>query len=148
MIRLLITGAALAVVSPALAQQAEPADPANPVGTTAADPAAAQTAPAGTAGASQPAGATTAAQPANNATQVAAVVDSEFPVYDADKSGQLDKAEFSKWIIALKREEIKTTGQALPEAQLTAWASSAFTAADADKNSNVTKAELTSYLGG
>lgn len=117
-----MTGAALAIAGPALAQEM-------------------QTAPAG---AETP----TAETPANATNQVAAVVDSEFPVYDADKSGALEQPEFSKWILALKAQEMKSTGTTMPQAELTAWASAAFATADADKSASVTKAELTSYLGG
>lgn len=130
MLRILMTGAALALAAPALAQDQQIADPAaTPATSGQADP-------------------TAAAASANAPAQVASVVESEFPVYDADKSGQLDQNEFSRWMLALKDQEMKSTGKAMPQQELTAWASSAFTTADADKSSTVTKAELTQYLGG
>ncbi|CAN5169964.1 hypothetical protein BH10PSE12_BH10PSE12_25370 [soil metagenome] len=82
------------------------------------------------------------------ATSVAAIVDSEFPAYDADKSGQLEQPEFAKWMIALKDQELKATGKSLPPAEVTAWASGAFTSADADKSTAVSKPELVKYLSG
>ena len=96
-----------------------------------------------------PAVAQEAAQPASPASQtesVAAIVDSEFPAYDANNDGQLDKAEFSRWMVALKDQEMKTTGQALAPAEITAWADGAFATADADKSVTVSKPELISYL--
>lgn len=75
-------------------------------------------------------------------------MDSEFPAYDADKSGQLEKAEFSKWVVALKDQEMKSTGKTLQPAEVTAWADGAFVTADADKNGTITKEELVSYLSG
>lgn len=130
MIRTLLCTTALLIAAPAMAQTATPAQ----------DPAAAQTAPAQ--GQAQP----QAAQPAGNS--VASIVDSEFPAYDVDKSGQLEKAEFGKWMVALKDQEMKTTGKTLPPAQVTAWADGAFTSADANKDGIVSKEELVKYLSG
>jgi hypothetical protein len=81
-------------------------------------------------------------------TSVESIVDAEFPAYDANKSGQLEQPEFTKWMVALKEQEIKSTGKALPAAEVTAWANGAFTSADADSNAAVTKAELIKYLTG
>jgi hypothetical protein len=129
MIRTLLLTSAMLVAAPALAQQAAPADPA------------AQAAPASPA---EP----QAAQPANPANSVAAIVESEFPAYDTNKDGQLDQGEFSRWMVALKDQEMKATGKTLPRAEVTAWASGAFTTADADKSISVSKPELISYLSG
>ena len=98
MIRTLLLTSAMLVAAPALAQQAAPADPA------------AQAAPASPA---EP----QAAQPANPANSVAAIVESEFPAYDTNKDGQLDQGEFSRWMVALKDQEMKATGKTLPLAQ-------------------------------
>ena len=141
MLRILLTGAAVALASPVMAQEmqqnAVPSDPAAATSSTqAASPAGADTS------------ATAAAQTSPSATQVSTVVDAEFPVYDADKSGQLEEAEFAKWMLALKNQEMQATGKSVPQEQLAAWASAAFASADADKSSSVSKAELTSYLGG
>ncbi|HUD91050.1 EF-hand domain-containing protein [Sphingobium sp.] len=143
MIRAFFLTTALAVAAPAMAQQATSSDqgmtpsttqPAQP--TAPAAPAQPQTAPA------QP------AAPANPATSVASIVDSEFPAYDANGDGQLDKAEFSRWMVALKDQEMKATGTTLPAEQVTAWADGAFTSADSDKSTTISKPELISYLSG
>lgn len=147
MLRILMTGAVLALAAPALAQDQQTADPAA-TPDAAATPYPATTPDAAATPSPEQADPTAATATANDPSQVASVVETEFPVYDADKSGQLDQNEFSKWILALKEQEMKSTGQTMAQAELTAWASSAFTTADADKNSNVTKEELTQYLGG
>lgn len=142
MIRMLLCTTALLAAAPALAQQADPAaQTAVPAQDQAAQDPAAQS-PAGQAPAAQ-------AQPAEaSATNVAAVVESEFPTYDADKSGSLSKAEFAKWMTALKKEEVKSTGETLSDSKIAAWANGAFASADKDKNRKVSKAELIGYLGG
>jgi hypothetical protein len=131
MFRTLLITTALAASVPALAQTADPATPASPAQSqgSAATPAA-------------------PAAPANPATAVATIVDSEFPAYDANKDGQLDQSEFSRWMVALKNQEMKATGATLPAEQVTAWASGAFTTADKDKSTSVSKPELISYLSG
>ncbi|QGP78153.1 EF-hand domain-containing protein [Sphingobium sp. CAP-1] len=88
------------------------------------------------------------ATPAAPASGVAAIVDAEFPAYDANKDGQLDQAEFSRWMVALKTQEMKATGSQLPADQVTTWANGAFTTADTDKNSTISKPELIHYLSG
>lgn len=85
---------------------------------------------------------------AGAAGRVAAVVDQGFPLYDADGSGELDKAEFSKWVLELKAQEMKATGATMPPEELTAWAAASFTMADTDGNGRIGKAELVRYLGG
>ena len=135
MIRAILFTTALALTAPAMAQQTMGADPAMP-------PATPQTAqPAAPA---QPQSATPA-QPAP-AASVASIVDSEFPAYDANSDGQLDQSEFSRWMVALKSQEMKATGQQLPADQVTAWANGAFSTADADKSSMISKPELITYL--
>ncbi|AJR26534.1 MULTISPECIES: EF-hand domain-containing protein [Sphingobium] len=88
------------------------------------------------------------AQPATPGDAVASIVDTEFPAYDQNHDGQLDKAEFSRWMVALKDQELKATGQSLPPAEVTAWADGAFVTADADKSMSVSKPELIAYLSG
>ena len=135
MIRAILFTTALALTAPAMAQQTMGADPAmSPATPQAAPPAA----PA------QPQSATPA-QPAP-AASVASIVDSEFPAYDANSDGQLDQSEFSRWMVALKSQEMKATGQQLPADQVTAWANGAFSTADADKSSMISKPELITYL--
>jgi hypothetical protein len=91
-------------------------------------------------------GAATPAQ--SHADSVASIVDSEFPAYDANNDDQLDKAEFSRWMIALKDQEIKSRGQKLAATDVTTWADGAFNTADTDKNTAISKPELISYLSG
>jgi hypothetical protein len=137
---LLIT-TALAASAPVLAQTA--ADPAaQPVGPATPAAPAAPAQPQGDAATATP------SAPANPAASVASIVDSEFPAYDGNKDGQLDQAEFSRWMVALKTQEMKATGASLPAEQVTAWASGAFTTADKDKSTSVSKPELISYLSG
>ncbi|RJG56682.1 EF-hand domain-containing protein [Sphingobium terrigena] len=137
MIRTLLVTTALAIAAPAMAQQtatpqsATPAAPATPAEPQAATPEAA-----------------TPATPANPTNAVASIVDTEFPAYDANSDGQLDQSEFSKWMVALKDQEMKATGKTLPAEQVTAWANGAFTTADADKSVSVSKPELVTYLSG
>ncbi|WP_176590422.1 EF-hand domain-containing protein [Sphingobium sp. EM0848] len=93
--------------------------------------------------------------PQDNATQaapsgdgVAAIVDTEFPAYDQNHDGQLDRTEFSRWMVALKDQEMKATGKSLAPAEVTAWADGAFVTADTDKSGTVSKPELIAYLSG
>jgi Ca2+-binding EF-hand superfamily protein len=79
---------------------------------------------------------------------VTSIVDAEFPSYDANQSGQLERPEFTKWMIALKTQEIKAGSKALPASELTAWANGAFTSADTDGSAAVSKSELIKYLSG
>lgn len=114
MVRILIAGSALALASPALAQET------------------------GTAGAAA----------GSAASQTAQVVESEFPVYDADRSGYLNASEFSKWLVTLKQQDLKTSGKTMSNTEMNAWVSAAFATADADRSTTVSKDELTGYLGG
>jgi hypothetical protein len=131
MVRILLLSAAIAVTAPAMAQTAPEQGvlPSAPQAATPAAPAAPST-------------------PANPATAVASIVDSEFPAYDANKDGQLDQSEFSRWMVALKTQEMKATGSQLPTDQVMAWANGAFTTADKDKSISISKPELISYLSG
>ena len=88
------------------------------------------------------------AQPATSGDAVASIVDTEFPAYDQNHDGQLDKAEFSRWMVALKDQELKATGKSLPPAEVTAWADGAFVTADTDKSATISKPELIVYLSG
>lgn len=142
MFRTILMTTAIALAAPAMAQTAAPAGASPTEGTT---PVAPQEAMPASPSASQSA---TPAQPANPANSVATIVDTEFPAYDANSDGQLDKAEFGKWMVALKDQEMKATGKTLPPQQVTAWADGAFTTADKDKSSSVSKAELVAYLSG
>ncbi|MES2158724.1 MAG: EF-hand domain-containing protein [Pseudomonadota bacterium] len=140
MIRTILFTTAMAIAAPAMAQQtAMPDQAATPAAPQAATPAA----PA------EPQVATPqAATPANPTNAVASIVDTEFPAYDANSDGSLDQSEFSKWMVALKDQEMKATGKTLPAEQVTAWANGAFTTADADKSTSISKPELVTYLSG
>ncbi|MEJ7933448.1 EF-hand domain-containing protein [Sphingobium sp. AN558] len=120
MIRTILFSTALAVTAPALAQ----------------------------APTTQPAATSQAGAPQSPAAAVASIVDTEFPAYDGNKDGQLDQSEFSRWMVALKDQEMKATGKTLPADQVSAWASGAFTTADKDKSVSISKPELISYLSG
>lgn len=137
MVRFFLCSAMLAISAPAIAQDVAPASP------QAADPA--PTSPQAAEPAPTSPQATT---PSNPADAVASVVEGEFPSYDANGDGQLDQAEFGRWMTALKEQEMKATGKTLPPAEVTAWASGAFTTADTDKSASVSKVELVSYLSG
>ncbi|WP_066521785.1 EF-hand domain-containing protein [Sphingobium cloacae] len=144
MLRTMIFTTALAMAAPAIAQDATmPQQPA-PGAATPAQPGSAQPGTAQPGAGAQP----EAAQPSSQAATVASIVESEFPAYDTNKDQQLDKAEFSKWMVALKDQEMKATGKTLPPAEVTAWAEGAFATADVDKSGTVSKSELVSFLGG
>jgi len=151
MLRYALLASALAITTPAFAQelttepvpeQAAPA-PAAPAATPApqemapateeAAPATAQAAPAPQAAPAQP-------------TSVAEVVKAEFPAYDKDSTGDLSKTEFSQWLIALRTKA--EPGAAADKVALTAWAGKAFAQADKDKSASVTQTELTTFLSG
>ena len=149
--QMLLIGAA-AVSFPALAQTtAPPADPAAPP--TAIEPATApdatmpaEPAPAPAPDASAPPAATEAAPAAAAATptQIAQIVEKEFPTYDADANGDLNNAEFASW---MKKLRAATEPSVDPEsADVKTWIGQAFAAADGDKSGAVNKTELTGFL--
>lgn len=126
--QMLLIGAA-AMSFPALAQEAPPASDPMAASEPAPD-AATQPAPASG----------TAATP----TQVAQIVDQEFPTYDADSTGDLNEAEFAAW---MKKLRAATDPAVDPEsADVKTWIGQAFAAADADKSKSVSKSELTGFL--
>ena len=95
----------------------------------------------------QPATATPSQSPTEKpADTVASIVDSEFPAYDANGDGQLDKAEFSRWMVALKDQEMKSSGEKLAATEVIAWTDGAFKTADTDKSTSISKPELITYL--
>lgn len=127
-------------VMPAPAAPAAPAPAPGPV-----DPAAAPAAPAPAA-----APAPIAAAEPTKEQQVAQIVDAEFASYDGDGDGNLTKAEFAKWIIAM-RDAAQTQGAELPTLDKAAkdkWANAAFSTADTDKSRKISKVEMSSYLLG
>lgn len=131
MLRILTASSLLALAAtPALAQQAEPI--ANPEPGTAAQPA-------------EPA---TAAAPdaLPKEVTVAKLVDTEFPTYDANKNGDLDQPEFTKWVLAL--HEAGGTAKQADAATKAKWAKDAFAAADSDKSKKISKTEMNKFLLG
>lgn len=124
---LLIAASALALSTPALAQM-EPASPGQPA-TTAPAPGQPMTTPD--------------VVPMATPTDPKALIASEFPSYDKDASGMLDKSEFAAWMGALKA---KSGEKPMPAAEMTKWSDGAFATADKDKSKAVTLAELQTYL--
>ena len=113
-----------------------PVAPAAPATTTDAMPATPQAAP-------QTAAAAPAEQPATG-SQVAQVVDTEFPTYDKDGDGKLSQVEFSAWMVALKTKSDPATKADSPATKK--WNTAAFVQADTDKSKSVSKDELTGFL--
>jgi hypothetical protein len=163
MLKYVFLASAMAISVPAFAQEVTPAASTAPVTETAApvtdetapqttttgkpgtDPAATvtpgnQEAPATAEAAPAPAPAQTGPTPA----QIAQVVDSGFPTYDADKNGALSKPEFTSWMVALRTATEPSFSATAPETQT--WITQAFTQADADKSTTVTNAELKTFL--
>lgn len=159
--QVLLIGAA-AISFPALAQEAPPSPGATPpteqpeaapmpdsapapADTTAPAPtepatdtmAPASEAPAQTAPAPSSSAAATPAQ-------IAQIVETEFPTYDGDKSGDLSAAEFGAWMKKLRTAQDPAVD---PEsADVKSWIDQAYGAADADKSGSVTKEELVAFL--
>ncbi len=135
-------GAAMMVSAPVLAQVTP-----GPAQTT---PAAPQAAPATTADAAQTvqpaadASVSTQGQVQANGSQIAQVVDTQFPTYDKDGDGKLNKAEFAQWMVALKSQTDPSTKADAPATKK--WVGSAFAQADTDKDKTVSKTELTGFL--
>ncbi|MES2339879.1 MAG: EF-hand domain-containing protein [Pseudomonadota bacterium] len=149
--------------TPPTAQTADPAStsttaaqdapiPGAPVTDTA--PAEQATAPSpqtmpGTPPATQPAeqvaaAPTDPAAPVTGATQIAQVVNTEFPTYDKNSDTNLDKAEFGAWMVALRTASDPATKAGDPAT--VKWVDGAFASADTDRSKVVSKAELTAYL--
>jgi len=144
---MLLIGAA-AVSFPALAQTTPPAsDPA-----TAAQPAPAPDtaspapAPAPDASTTPPASNEPAPSGAAAAspTQIAQIVEQEFPTYDGDKNGDLNEAEFGAWMKKLRAATDPSTD--VESAEVKTWIGQAFASADGDKSGAVNKTELTGFL--
>lgn len=142
MMKYAFLGAAMMVSAPVLAQ----VTPA-PAQTT---PAAPQAVPATTADAAQTAqpaadaSVSTQGQVQANGSQIAQVVDTQFPTYDKDGDGKLNKAEFAQWMVALKSQTDPSTKADAPATKK--WVGSAFAQADTDKDKTVSKTELTGFL--
>lgn len=147
--QMLLIGAA-AISFPALAQTTPPAsDPA-----TTAQPAPAPSpdtaSPAPAPGASTTPTPPASSQPAPSGaaaatpTQIAQIVEQEFPTYDGDKNGDLNEAEFGAWMKKLRAATDPSTD--VESAEVKTWIGQAFASADGDKSGAVNKAELTGFL--
>ncbi len=79
------------------------------------------------------------AAPAASTNPVADKVAADWSKYDSGNKGNLNKAEFGKWMTDLRT----AAGQKAPDA---AWLKTAFTQTDTDKNAKVSAAELTAFL--
>lgn len=133
---LMIAASALALSTPALAQM-EPATP--PASTTQST----TTTQMPTPSAGQPATTTSETTATATVADPKALIASEFPTYDTDTNGNLDKIEFAAWMGALKA---KTDAKPMPAAEMKKWSDGAFATADTDKSKTVTLAELQTYL--
>lgn len=145
---------ALAAAAPAIAQQADPmAQPSAPItaqsetvqAPTAVEP---SSQPMTTAPTATPAPEATAA--VTQESQVTALVETEFPSYDADKTGELSRSEFSTWVLALqaKASEVDVNAKKMDDAAKAKWAKDAFASADTDKSKKISKAEVVKFLLG
>jgi hypothetical protein len=86
----------------------------------------------------------TAATPPAGADQVATVVQTEFPTYDANKDGKLERVEFASWMVKLKQaSDPKASAES---ASTRKWVSAAFAQADTDKSQSVSQPELIGFL--
>ena len=163
MLKYALLAGAMTIAAPVLAQMAPqtaanpapaatttPVAPATPATTTDAAPVTQQAAPASpttAAPAGTPAPQTATAAPAEQpatGSQVAQVVDTEFPTYDKDGDGKLSQMEFSAWMVALKTKSDPATKADSPATKK--WNTAAFAQADTDKSKSVSKDELTGFL--
>jgi hypothetical protein len=148
MLKLVSISIAALAASSAFAQVVDPA--ASSASPSTAAPSAAQPGAVDPAAPAQPG--STAADPAAStgaaASPVAAVIDSQFPTYDKDKSGTLSGPEFKQWIADLKAQEMTSEGKPADPAVAKQYAATAWKAADKNKDGTVSKDELTAFLSG
>lgn len=131
MIRYALSACVLALAVPAAAQDT-PEPPASP-------PASSQTTP------SQPPSEPAQTTPAPTSTDVARIVQTEFPARDRDGNGALNQAEFSSWIGELLARA-PSQGTPPSAADVQARAAAAFAQADTDRNRAISPAEMTALL--
>jgi hypothetical protein len=159
MLRLLAAASKLALISPAIAQDTSPAPSSQqptPQEMPTPAPSSAPTDPAQPAPPTSPAPSSDTAAPAAPATPkskedtIKEVVSAEFPTYDEDKSGDLSKVEFGKWVTTLREQTMAQQGKAttMTDAEKASWVKNAFAKADADKSKKVSQAELETFLMG
>jgi hypothetical protein len=146
MLRLIAAATTLAIITPAMAQDTS-APPPPPQEMPAPAPSSAPTGPAQSAPPGDPAA---AAAPKSKEETIKEVVSAEFPTYDADKSGDLNKDEFGKWVTTLREQTMAQQGKpaTMTDAEKASWVKNAFAKADADKSKKVSQAELETFLMG
>jgi hypothetical protein len=130
---------AMIVAGPAIAQEGKTPQPIAP--TSAPGAATVPASPSETAQSSNQPAAT--ASRAADGDQMTTIIDAEFPAYDKDGTGALDKTEFAAWMDALKA---KAPDGAKPSDAK--WNEAAFAQADKDKSASINKDELTGFLRG
>lgn len=144
--QMLLIGAA-AISFPAVAQDA-PAGSETATPPPASEPVPVEPAPAPDASTPPSQPAPSEAAPSGGAaatpTQVAQIVDKEFPTYDADSTGELNEAEFAAWMKKLRAATDPAAD--VESADVKTWIGQAFAAADGDKSKGVSKTELTGFL--
>ncbi len=145
MIRNIMLVSAFALTAPAFAQETQPPQEPATESTATQPPAEAQTAPEAATPSTTTSPAPAQAAPANTPTTVAAVVDTDFPAFDADKNGELSKEEFAAWMTKLRAAQPNAPSAS---ADTAAWTEAAFAQADTDKSKTVSKGELTTFLQG
>ncbi len=134
---LLIAVSAMALTTPAFAQMEPSPTPSQSTSPQSTSPQSPATAPA------DQSMSTTTGTSAATPSDPKALIASEFPSYDKDANGALNKTEFASWMGALKA---KSGEPAMPAAEMTKWSDGAFATADKDKSTSVSLAELTTYL--
>lgn len=159
MLKYALMASAMMVAAPVIAQEQPASSPTSSTGTTTAPTD--QTGPMSTSPTSDP---MTAGDPTSTGqstgttgtdstasggavagtTQIAQVVETEFPTYDKNADGALNSSEFGSWMVALRTASDPATKAGSKE--MKAWTSSAFAQADIDKSKSVSKAELTGFL--
>jgi hypothetical protein len=141
---------AMIVAGPAIAQESTAPQPIAP--TAAPGDATVPAAPSETAQSSGQRGkdaankqsvASASGSQAAGGDQVTTIINAEFPAYDKDGTGALDKTEFAAWMDALKA---KAPDGAKPSDAK--WNEAAFAQADKDKSASINKDELTGFLRG
>ncbi len=142
MLRLFAAVTTLALATPVIAQDTAPS-PAQP-------PVKEMPAPSSDPAPDTPSSAPVQSAPKTKEETIKEVVSAEFPSYDADKSGDLNKVEFGKWVTTLREQTMAQQGKpsTMSEAEKTSWVKNAFAKADADKSKKVSQAELETFLMG
>ena len=85
-----------------------------------------------------------AATTTNAPSDVAGVVQQGFPTYDANANGTLNRAEFDRWMLALRHAADPGTSDTGPATRT--YLTGAFRTADANRNGTITREELTTFL--